>query len=355
MNDKVSSRGKHITIAAVIGNPPYQEATENKRDRPNPLYHRAMDVSYAIANKAVLITPGRFLFNAGQTPKDWNAKMLADNHLSVVMYEQQSKKVFPGDIDIKGGVTITYRDNSTSFGSIGTFSPFAELRSILKKVTGSGSDVQFIDDIVSSQGVFRFSPTLYKEHPEAIDGVGAGTGNKIVSREFETLPQIFCKEKPQGNDYIRMVGRLDNERVTRYVKRSYIEATEYLDSYKVLVPEANGTGALGEVLSTPMIGTPMMGFTDTFIAIGPFRTRTEADNCMKYVKTKFARAMLGILKITQHNTKSTWRYVPSQNFTLASDIVWERTISEIDAQLYAKYGITEPEQKFIESLIKPME
>ena len=76
---------------------------------------------------------------------------------------------------------------------------------------------------------------------------------------------------------------------------------------------------------------------------------------MKYVKTKFARTMLGVLKITQHNPASTWRYVPLQDFTSASDIDWSKSVHEIDEQLYQKYGLSENEVGFIETNVKEME
>jgi hypothetical protein len=76
---------------------------------------------------------------------------------------------------------------------------------------------------------------------------------------------------------------------------------------------------------------------------------------MKYIKTKvFARAMLGTLKVTQHNPKSTWKNVPLQDFTATSDIDWSRSIAEIDQQLYAKYGLDQHEIDFIETRVKEM-
>jgi hypothetical protein len=99
----------------------------------------------------------------------------------------------------------------------------------------------------------------------------------------------------------------------------------------------------------------MIGSTDTFISVGRFSALFEAENCMKYIKTKIARTMLGVLKATQHNPKSTWRYVPLQNFTKKSDIDWSESVSGIDWQLYKKYGLTKEEIDFIESKIKPME
>lgn len=125
--------------------------------------------------------------------------------------------------------------------------------------------------------------------------------------------------------------------------------------WKVLVARANGMGMLGEALSTPVIAKPNEGYTQTFIGIGSFDNRTEAENALKYVKTKFARVMLGILKITQDNNRDTWRMVPLQDFTRASDLDWSKSIPEIDQQLYAKYGLDESEIRFIETHAKEME
>ena len=122
-----------------------------------------------------------------------------------------------------------------------------------------------------------------------------------------------------------------------------------------MIPKANGSGAIGEVLSTPLIGTPLIGYTETYISIGETNSRQEAEAILKYVKSKFARCMLGILKITQNNAKPTWAYVPLQDFTPNSDIDWSKSVRAIDRQLYAKYGLSDEEINFIEDKIKPME
>ena len=75
---------------------------------------------------------------------------------------------------------------------------------------------------------------------------------------------------------------------------------------------------------------------------------------MKYVKSKFARTMLGILKITQHNPPEKWKYVPLQDFTVNSDIDWSQSVAGIDRQLYVKYGLDEQEIEFIETHVKEM-
>ena len=98
----------------------------------------------------------------------------------------------------------------------------------------------------------------------------------------------------------------------------------------------------------------MVAYTRSFIGIGAFQSLVEAENCLKYIKTKFCRTMLGILKITQMNNKDVWAYVPLQDFTSSSDIDWSKSIAEIDEQLFDKYGLDEQERNFIRTKVKEM-
>lgn len=75
---------------------------------------------------------------------------------------------------------------------------------------------------------------------------------------------------------------------------------------------------------------------------------------MAYIKSKFCRALLGVLKITQHNSAEKWKYVPLQDFTAHSDIDWSKSVAEIDRQLYRKYDLTADEIEFIETHVKEM-
>ena len=145
-----------------------------------------------------------------------------------------------------------------------------------------------------------------------------------------------------------------NKRQLRWINRKYVEDNGNLLKWKVLVPKSNGSGALGEVLSSPVIEQPMIGLTQSFISIGAFESEHDAVAALKYIKSKFARIMLGILKITQDNPPEKWRHVPLQDFTSASDIDWTKSIPEIDQQLYKKYGLDETEIQFIETHAKEM-
>ena len=337
----------------IIGNPPYQEDIQNQGDRANPIYDKFMDSTFTIGNCVELIHPARFLFNAGQTAKQWNKKMLSDVHFKVLHYVADASTVFP-NTDIKGGIAITIHNQNEEFGEIGTFTSYPELNMILKKVN-IHNNFGNLDSIVSPRGLYRFSESFYNDYPHAKSLVGVGSGNMVVSNIFDKLNDAFLSEKPSDDSFVGILGRLNNSRVLKYIRRSYIIENEYLDYYNVMLAEANGTGKLGEILSAPFVAPPKQGATDTFISIGCFGEEDEANALLKYIKTKFSRTMLGVNKATQHNPKSVWKSIPLQNFTPASDIDWSRSIPDIDQQLYAKYGLDEAEIEFIETHVKAME
>lgn len=332
----------NMKFDVVIGNPPYQEETKDTSDKP--IYNYFMSEAYKFADKVCFITPARFLFNAGKTPKKWNAKMLNDEHLKVAYYEQDSSNVFP-NTDIKGGVAITYRDAQKNFGKIGTFTHFEELNSILRKVVNDS--FESISPIISVQMDYKFK-SEYKI-PQA----------GLTSNIFEKQPELFLKGKTSEKQ-AKIVGRFNAKRTYRFIDEKYLVLPENYNKFKVFLPESNGSGAIGEVLSTPLVGEPLVGeplvgHTQTFISFGAFDNREEAENLLKYIKSKFARTMLGTLKITQHNKAPTWENVPLQNFTNNSDIDWSQSIAQIDRQLYNKYGLNEKEIAFIEEKVREME
>lgn len=329
----------------VIGNPPYQDTTDSDSTRMPPSYHYFMDATYSIADRVELITPARFLFDAGYTPKEWNQKMLNDEHFKVLFYEPDSYKVF-SNTDIKGGVIISYHDSNTSYGAIEIFTKHQELNEILRRVR-SITEV-FLDTIISSPLSYQLTEKMKSENPTLLD--------RLRSSAFANLAPIFFDEVPNDNyEYIAMIGLLNGKRVKKFVRKDYIkDISGTLGKYCLLVSKANGAGQFGETLSPSEIADPNTGYTQTFIGIGKFDTKLEAENVGKYIKTKFARAMLGILKITQDCPAPKWKYVPLQDFTPSSDIDWSKSIHEIDLQLYRKYGLSVEEIEFIETHVKEM-
>lgn len=342
----------NMKFDVIVGNPPYQEMMENTSD--SPIYPLFLDNAYKIANIVITITPGRFLFNAGKTSKRWNQKMLDDDHIKVAHYEQDGTKIFP-TTDIKGGVVILLRDANKKIGPIGVFSTFEELRTIFNKIRFFVQDEKnTLAGIYYSTDSFRFTDKMHEDFPDAESKLSSGHRYTVASSVFTSLPEIFKKEKSEGD--LSFIGVINNTRYWRYIDAKYINSSHpNLNKYKVLIPGSNGSGAIGEVLSTPLVGEPLVGHTQTFISFGAFDSKLEAENCMKYIKTKFARTCLGILKITQSNKKITWKYVPLQDFTSSSDIDWNKSIHEIDLQLYKKYNLSDEEIDFIETRVREME
>lgn len=349
----------------AIGNPAYQDQTlgDNKGFAP-PIYDKFIDAACEIADKVEMIHPARFLFNAGSTPKAWNEKMLNDPHFKVLEYEEDAAKVF-SNTDIKGGVAITYHDVGKDFGAIGIFTPFSELNSLLQKVNEQENN-RSIADIGVSGYSYHFTELVHKDHPEFLKAkivvkgkeqplISKGHEYDLKSNIIEKLPEIFL-DAPLNDrkKYVIIVGRADNERVSKYIRRDYINDVVNLDGYKLFLPKASGRGDFGEVLGPTMFATPAMGHTETFFSIGNFRTREESENLLKYLKGKFARTLLSVLKKTQNITPGNFKYVPLQDFTDGSDINWNTSIANIDKQLYKKYGLSQEEIDFIETHVKEM-
>jgi len=338
----------------VIGNPPYQEESKGDSTNQMPIYHHFIEAAYEVGEKAVLITPARFLFDAGYTPKAWNKKMLSDPHLSAPIYAPNSDKLFPGT-DIKGGVVVTLRDPSQASGPIGTFTKHPELNDILHKVTVSGA--ASISQLgISNDRVYRYTQEMHDALPHLQALMSDNNQFKLDSRAFSRLSEVFFEQKPNdGAEYLRVLGLDDKKkRVTRWILSDYISGPEALHEFKVALPKASGSGSFGETLAAPEILEPAVAVTGTFITIGAFPTHEQAQACAKYIKSKFARALLGVLKVTQDNLARVWRYVPLQDFSANSDIDWAKSVADIDQQLYAKYQLTAEDIDFIEMHVKPM-
>lgn len=341
----------NVKFDVVIGNPPYQEGSNTQSTRDNPVYNNFMDLSFSLAQLVTLITPGRFLFNAGQTPKAWNKKMLSSNHLKVVMYQPDSDKIFPRT-SITGGVAITLFDKQQTFQPINTFIPFPELRSIVSKVKTDG--FKTLENIINVQSKFNLD-ALYKDYPNTRKV--NGTDKRIRAYALKRL-NIF--ETSPNDDSYRILGLVDTKRTYKYISRRYVEHVDWLDKYKVFVPESNGaSGTLtytdsARMISRPAIGCPGDGCTQTFMCFGPVDSKKEAENLEKYILSKFVRVLLGSLKVTQRNNAQTWENVPLEDFTSNSDIDWTKSIAEIDQQLYKKYNLSDEEINFIETKVQAM-
>ena len=360
----------NMKFDAVVGNPPYQDSIDGY-NRQEPIYQYFYDSAEGIGEKYCLISPARFLFNAGLTKKEWNSKMLNNNHLRVIYYNPNSEELFQ-NTDIKGGVAAILYDKNKIFGAIKKFIPDDNLKKIATHfestpdtnlpsiMFGGRSDLKFNDEFIKDypNSIADRLSQIQEKHPE-VTKLGPSEEYELKSSAFEVLKYAFESEIPNDpHNYYRILGLYNGKRNWKWIDKRYMNLryanSNNIDKYKVFVPKANGSGSFGEILSTPVIAGPLESATPTFISIGSFDTEIEAINTLKYLKTKLLRCLLSILKITQDNPPLKWSFIPIQDFSNKSDIDWSKSISEIDQQLYKKYQLSKEEITFIEEKVQPM-
>lgn len=333
-----------------IGNPPYQSNTLGDNDKFAPsVFNDFMDAAYQISDKVEMITPAKFLFNAGNTPKKWNDERLHDKHFKVEKYYADSRDVFSG-VNIAGGVVIHYRDAQKDYGEIGVFINDDIMASIQNKVVNT--DFVSMQQIVITRTAYRLTDRFHEDYPNAVNDLSNGHKYDMSTNIFDRIPYAFVDTLPSEIDatqYYKILGRTNNERAYKFIKKEYVRSTVNTNKYKVVIPKA------WDCAMMPIIEAPNVATTETFITVGMFDLKSDVDNCLKYIRTKFARSLLMVLKTTQDLSPEKWAYVPLQDFTSNSDIDWSQSISNIDKQLYKKYGLTDQEIEFIETHVKPME
>lgn len=153
--------------------------------------------------------------------------------------------------------------------------------------------------------------------------------------------KAYSKTKGNGNDLF-----IYAQKDTGYVNKSQIlKNKEWINLWKVYIPEAIGSGNMETDLLKPLLGEPNSVCSETYLVINPTENKQIAESIISYMKTKFFHFLLGLKKITQHTTQKTYSFVPMQDFSKC----WT------DEELYKKYNLTQDEIDFIESMIRPMD
>ena len=346
----------------VIGNPPYQDSENHMRLYPD------FYVSCLRVGKNV-----ELIFPVGwQEPK--NANNLRKMNVPEIKEDRQIvfidnvHNVFQGITGAEwtniilwkqgfdnglGGKQKIYTEGKNPVITQLYTDKVLQLPPILESIKSKVMQSNFVSltSIMYLQNKYNLD-VLLREHPECRNEISCGTDKRMRSNAFDKV-SVFFDDKQ--DDSIKVVGLVKGKRAFRYIPTKYFMANEATDKYKVLMPVASNAGVFGSILSPFEIAYPNVGYTETFMAIGAFDTELEASNVFKYLKTKFVRTMLGILKTNQNGKREVWACVPLQDYTSFSDIDWSQSISDIDRQLYAKYGLTQEEIDFIETHVKAMD
>ena len=326
----------NMQFDVIVGNPPYQLSDGGHNSSAMPIYNKFVEQAKILSPRyIIMIIPSRW--NAGgRGLDDFRTGMLTDKHLEELHDYQRGGDCFPG---IRNGGGMCYFLWSKKYDSYDVTISNHNARSVL--FSEKRSTIEFGEDIFIRDPYVCSVLRKVKNHHEALM-------SEVVWRQkpfgFRTN---FMDFKKKGE--IKIYTKKDKEGYA-YVDRSDVEVNQdYIDDYKLVtsrstsVPEEDN----GQVLrmSQTFIAEPKSVVTESYIVVFSSRNEEEVKNCFSYLKTRFFRFLCQPTIVSPDVSKRTFVLVPLQDFSHP----WT------DEMLYKKYGLTEEEIAFIESMIRPME
>lgn len=353
--NKISKEFKGMKFDVVIGNPPYQQDDKNGKGSGTPIYQHFVELSKKLSPRYItLITPSVW-FTGGKGLDKYRYNMLNDNHLKAVYNFETPKEIFP-TANLRGGVNFFLWDKNYNSNNI-----FVE--SINNgKIISSGYRPIYAENlelfIANNKSYFLLCKLIDKGLN--VDLYNSNNFSSIVSaRNPYALTTNFKKNqnfKSSKDSLKNPVKVYASDNTVGYVERGILKkGIENIDKIKVFTAFANNIGTdLSDDNLNLIIGKDGSVCTETFLEIGCNLNLTlnEAENIGKYLKTKFVRFLISLIKANQNGTRKTYRLVPMQDFSNDSDIDWDKSIKDINIQLYKKYNLSDDDINFIETQIK---
>ena len=322
----------NLKFDVVISNPPYQLSDGGYRVSASPIYHMFVERAKKLNPRFMtMIIPARW-FAGGKGLDSFRDDMLHDESIREIHDYPEASDCFSG-VQIKGGICyfLWDRDNKGDCKVI-THRGNKVGRAVSRPLLEAGCDV-FI----------RYNEAIDILHK--VQKAGEESIERFVSaRKPFGLDTLFHGVRTPANGYLKIY---DNEGVGYVAKGSIRKNTEWIDKWKVFIPEA-GSGSDSfphPILGKPFVGAPGTVSSETYLVIGPFENEEICNNVVAYIKTRFFRFLVMLKKPSQHATSKVYSFAPVQDFSKR----WA------DEDLYAKYGITEEEITFIESMVRPMD
>ena len=349
MNDKVTSKGKHMKIGAVVGNPPYQDQNGSGGTNDAPIYQYFSEVARTTSLRwASLIIKSGWTSAGRENLLGWfRREMLSGQSVLSMTNYVNAADVF-GDTQIKGGICHYLVDKLAGRQKC-DYSLFYDKRtSVCEKRDMSDFDILIRDPRTDAivKKVLKVAEANGEGFVSTI--ISADTPFGIGSNPAGGKKETFAVSETKHGDFDTVIYYLKkSKRVTGFVRSADIEKnSDDVDDVKVFIPAAYGAGEAfpHQILGQPELAPKKSVCSQTYL-YAKFDSSAKARNFITYLKTRFFRILVSACKITQHAQDRVYRFVPIQDFSEE----WT------DAKLYAKYGITKDEQKFIESMIKPME
>lgn len=352
IDDEIAEGDEKVNFDVVVGNPPYQANVSTGKDNESlgkQLFPTFAVIAHELSNRySSMITPSRWFTGDAQDKSflKLRAFLREKNDINKLYFFPTTDDVFKGVV-IKGGVNHFLSDKKrpgkVEFHTIKNGKETVENRDLFEE----GFDIVFrseADGKIVKKALTADADTLFS--------ITTGRNAFGIIGKPDSLKKQTSSEKTTNS----VVVHCKNGKIRYIAKDKVKKSVEIMNHYKAYISKSAGDPDTdAKVIGTPFFGSIDSVCTDTFFPIGCFDSKEEAENLCKYIKTRFVRYLINVLKSSQNVTQIVYKFVPLQDFTNGSDIDWSKSVAEIDAQLYAKYGLTPEEIAFIESTIKPME
>jgi site-specific DNA-methyltransferase (adenine-specific) len=335
---------ENMKFDVIVGNPPYQLSDGGHGASAKPIYHKFVEQAIKLKPRYIsMIIPARW-FAGGRVGEltEFREKMLNDKRLRIIHDFQDARDCFPG-VEIKGGVNYFLWDRDNE--------------GLCKVCTHSGNTITS----ETERSLLEGGTSTFIRYNEAVPIL-----RKVQSKSENSFSDLISANDPFGFD-VRVKGSM--KRVKPNFKHSYFDGSvkfyyngwrkdgvgyidpkyvqknpDWMNKHKLFVAKAIGTGDSKTDIIKPFIPDNPSCTSETYLVIGPFQSSQTLENVLAYIETKFFHFMVSLKKITQEARRGVYEFVPIQDFSEP----WT------DEKLYKKYGLTEDEIEFIESMIRPM-
>lgn len=324
----------NMKFDVIIGNPPYQLNDGGGRDSAAiPLYDKFVQKAKQLApHFLIMIIPARW-YTGGRGLDDFRDNMISDTRMKVIHDYPETDDCFPG-LNIRGGVCYFLWD-SLYHGDC----------TIINHIKGKMIEMKRPLKEANIPLLIRYNQSI-------------SIMKKVLKFKEVSLGKYVSTSKPFGmrsnfSDFTSIQTEMHSIKLYRFGENGYVakkiivKNENLIDRYKVLVSKASpgGDEYPHSIVSQPIVSEPNSVCTETYLVIKDVDSRIEAENLISYIKTRFFRFMMSLVKNTQNISKASYTFVPLQDFSHP----WT------DEMLYRKYNLSSDEIAFIESMIRPME
>lgn len=320
----------NMKFDVIISNPPYQLSDGGGGGSALPIYNKFIEQAKKLSPHFItMIIPSRW-FSGGRGLDNFRSEMLNDKHIRKLIDYPISTECFNG-VEIKGGICYFLWDRDSEgdceITTIRNNESIVSVRPLLEK---------------NCECFIRYNESVSIYHKVARHGERSFSNLVSMQRPFGLRTYVLGDDKPNKNS-VRIYA---NKHVGYIDRKSVTINSAWIDKYKIYISAAYGAGEdfPHQIIGKPILGEPGSCCSETYLLIGPFESKQEAENVITYITTKFFRHMVLLQKSTQHTSKKVYSYVPMQDFSKP----WT------DEELYKKYGLTDDEIAFIDSMIRPM-